>query len=63
MACLWAKPSNNHERPKCSVSGDDCVFLIPNSKSCAEMFGEGPDADIAVSKDDNEKGLNDEPDK
>ncbi|WP_139266891.1 hypothetical protein [Cytobacillus oceanisediminis] len=21
------------------------MFLVPNSKACAEMFGEGPDAD------------------
>jgi hypothetical protein len=29
---------------KCSVSGDRCVYMFPNSKSCAEEFGEGPDA-------------------
>lgn len=29
----------------CSVTGDGCMFMIPNSKACAEMYGEGPDAD------------------
>ena len=29
----------------CNVSGDSCMFLVPNSKACAEQFGEGPDAD------------------
>jgi hypothetical protein len=29
---------------KCSVTGDRCVFMIPNSKACWEMYGEGPDA-------------------
>ncbi len=28
----------------CLVSGSECVYLIPNSKRCAEDYGEGPDA-------------------
>ncbi len=28
----------------CSVTGDGCMFVIPNSKACAEMYGEGLDA-------------------
>lgn len=31
---------------RCSVTGDGCMFLIPNSKACAETFGEGPDANM-----------------
>lgn len=31
-------------RYTCSVTGGECFFLIPNSKRCAEEFGEGPDA-------------------
>lgn len=27
----------------CSVTGDGCIFMILNSKACAEMYGEGPD--------------------
>ena len=40
----------------CNVSGDSCMFLVPNSKACAEQFGEGPDADIpdGVEEDKNE---------
>jgi hypothetical protein len=30
---------------KCSVSGDRCMYFIPDSKTCAEEYGEGPDAD------------------
>ena len=28
----------------CDVSGDQCMYYIPNSKKCAEEYGEGPDA-------------------
>ncbi|GIP08826.1 hypothetical protein DJ90_2964 [Paenibacillus macerans] len=28
----------------CSVTGDSCMFLLPDSKACAEIYGEGPDA-------------------
>lgn len=28
----------------CEVTGDQCMFYIPNSKACAEKYGEGPDA-------------------
>lgn len=30
---------------KCSITGDRCVFMIPNSKRCAELYGEGPDVE------------------
>lgn len=29
---------------KCSVSGNRCVYIIPDSKACARDYGEGPDA-------------------
>ena len=35
---------NPDGRYQCSVSGDGCMFLTPNSKACAEKYGEGPDA-------------------
>lgn len=28
----------------CEVTGDSCMFFIPDSKACAETYGEGPDA-------------------
>lgn len=28
----------------CEVTDGACVFLRPNSKACAEIYGEGPDA-------------------
>ena len=42
MSCKCAN-FDSDEGWKCSVSGDRCVYMIPNSKACAEMYGEGPD--------------------
>lgn len=53
MACKAAgryDPDTN--RYSCSVTGDDCMFMIPDSKACAEMFGEGPDADHSEGEGD-----------
>lgn len=30
---------------KCGVTGDRCIYMIPNSKRCAEEYGEGPEAE------------------
>lgn len=42
MACKAAK--FNGEFHECDVTGDRCFWLYPDSKACAEEFGEGPDA-------------------
>lgn len=44
MSCKCAN-FDSDEGWKCSVSGDRCMFMIPDSKTCAEKYGEGPDAD------------------
>ena len=36
----------------CSITGDRCEFYIPDSKKCAEMFGEGPDAEYPERDED-----------
>lgn len=43
--CKFAEPNYEDGRYTCRVTGDDCMFLIPNSKLCAEIYGEGPDAE------------------
>lgn len=45
MSCKCAEFEEDEGRYTCSVSGDRCMFMSPNSKRCAEMFGEGPDAE------------------
>ena len=49
MACKSAKFDSDEGRYYCNVSGD--MFLIPSSKACAEIYGEGPDG---VSENDEE---------
>lgn len=44
MSCKCATFEPDEGRYQCSVSGDGCVYMIPNSKQCAEDYGEGPDA-------------------
>lgn len=36
---------NGEGRYDCDVSGDECMFFSPDSKVCAVIYGEGPDAD------------------
>jgi hypothetical protein len=52
MSCKSAKYDPDTNRYDCAVSGDWCMFLIPDSKACAEVYGEGPDAE------DEEKNKN-----
>ena len=44
MDCKCAKFDPDSGRYDCAVSGDGCIYMIPNSKRCAEEYGEGPDA-------------------
>lgn len=45
MACKCAEFEAEDGRYTCSISGDGCMFMIPDSKLCAERYGEGPDAE------------------
>ncbi len=44
MSCKCSKLDVESGRYLCSVSGDQCMYLIPNSKACAKDYEEGPDA-------------------
>jgi hypothetical protein len=44
FGCACAHISEEGEK-YCYVSGDRCMFMIPNAYACAERFGEGPCAD------------------
>lgn len=41
--CKCARYDSEDGRWTCSVSGDGCMYMIPDSKSCAADYGEGPD--------------------
>ncbi|MDD3404585.1 MAG: hypothetical protein PHQ72_14735 [Hespellia sp.] len=45
MSCKYAKTTDEYHGWECSVTGGACMFLFPNSKACAEKYGEGPDAE------------------
>lgn len=45
MSCKAAKFDPDEGKYYCEVSGDQCMYYIPNSKKCAEEYGEGPDID------------------
>ena len=57
MSCKCAKYDAEDGRYLCSVSGDNCMYLIPNSEKCAKDYGEGPDVEelvrLAYIKSDN----------
>ena len=42
--CSCATITDNWNGYECEVTGGACVFIRPNSKACAEIYGEGPDA-------------------
>ena len=44
MGCKCAKISDEYCGWECTISGDQCMYMPPNSKRCAEEYGEGPDA-------------------
>ncbi len=45
VGCSCAKRTDEYHGWECEITGGACAFYIPSSKSCAEMFGEGPDAE------------------
>lgn len=43
MDCKYAINTDEYHGWECSVMEGPCMFLYPNSKRCAEEYGEGPD--------------------
>lgn len=50
MGCKAAKVTDEYHGWECEITGGACMFLHPSSKACAEMYGEGPDAEEAEGK-------------
>lgn len=50
MSCKCAKYEEDENRYYCSISGDGCMYMSPNSKRCATEFGEGPDIEEVAPK-------------
>lgn len=46
VSCKCAVRTDEYHGWECSVSEGACMFLVPDSKRCAEEYGEGPDAEV-----------------
>ena len=44
MTCKAAKRTDEYHGWECEITEGACMFLNPDSKACAEKYGEGPDA-------------------
>ena len=44
MGCKAAKQSDQYHGWECEITGGACLLFYPDSKVCAEKYGEGPDA-------------------
>lgn len=51
MSCKCAIPTDKYHGWECTVTGGACEFLTPDSKSCAETFGEGPETEDSKCKE------------
>ncbi len=47
MSCKCAKRTDEYHGWACTVTDGECMFLFPDSKACAEIYGEGPDTQPA----------------
>ena len=53
MGCKCAKYYDADEgRYYCEVTGDQCMYLMPDSKRCAADYGEGPDVQMETEDEE-----------
>lgn len=52
--CKCAIPTDEYHGWECSITEGACMFLYPDSKACAEKYGEGPDAGEIQEEDEYE---------
>lgn len=50
MGCKCAIRTDEYHGWECSITEGPCMFLYPNSKTCAKKYGEGPDAENEETK-------------
>lgn len=43
--CKAAYHTDEYHGYGCSITEGACMFIYPDSKACAEKYGEGPDAE------------------
>lgn len=52
MGCKYAKVTDEYHGWECLTTEGACMFLFPDSKACAEKYGEGPDAEEIFGEED-----------
>lgn len=57
MSCKAARATDEYHGWECEITGGACMFLYPNSKACAEEFGEGPDAESFEEEEDEKENI------
>ena len=45
MSCKCAIRTDEYHGWECSITEGACMFPHPDSRACADMYGEGPDAE------------------
>lgn len=55
MSCKCAIRTDEYHGWECSITEGMCMFLYPDSRACADMYGEGPDVetDDEIEEDEN----------
>ena len=53
MACKAARQTDEYHGWECAITEGACMFLTPNSKACAEKYGEGPDAEEMFDEEED----------
>ena len=49
--CKYAYHTDEYHGYGCSITEGACMFLYPDSKKCAEEYGEGPDVEEVYGTD------------
>lgn len=45
MTCKCARKTDEFHGWACGITGGACMFVLPDSKLCAKVYGEGPDSE------------------
>lgn len=53
MSCKCSRVTDEYHGWKCTVTDGACMFLVPDSKRCAEEYGEGPDVELDDSGEED----------
>lgn len=54
MTCKCARRTDEYHGWACGITGGACMFVLPDSKRCAAVYGEGPDSEKWKNKREKE---------